>query len=259
MSLAIPFPKFNACWDVKERDTSLIDFYQFLAKLPFIPKNSLEKLTALQPRLDSDIPRGYGMGSSGALCAAIYEYLFPDYKKKSVQIIMKELAAMENYFHGKSSGLDAFVILFNQPVLTGQKAIVLLDWLNDRFLKDFYLIDSGLSRLSKSAINIYLSMDKKRSKEMTELVQVNNSFVQNLVDGNETDFGTSIRKISELQLQLFNDMIVPSIREIWENGLKSGEYFMKLCGAGRGGYYLACGSERPICGMGLPYLKLQTG
>lgn len=256
MSLAIPFPKFNACWDVKEKDTSLIDFYQFLAKLPFIPKNSLEKLTALQPRLNSDIPRGYGLGSSGALCAAIYEYLFPAYEERDVQVIMKELAAMENYFHGKSSGLDPFVILFNQPVLKSQKTIVILDGLNERFLNDFYLVDSGVSRSSKSAIKAYLLMDKTRSKEMNELVQVNNSLVQNLVRGKEIDFGESIRKISGLQLQLFDDMIVPSIREVWENGLKSGEYFMKLCGAGSGGYYLVWGSESAIRGIGESHFSI---
>ena len=62
---------------------------------------------------DSSIPQGYGVGSSGALVAAIYD----KYATEKVTVLenltrvkllkLKTIfAQMESFFHGKSSGLD---------------------------------------------------------------------------------------------------------------------------------------------------------
>ena len=62
---------------------------------------------------DSSIPQGYGVGSSGALVASIYD----QYANDKITILenltrdkllkLKEIfSLMESFFHGKSSGLD---------------------------------------------------------------------------------------------------------------------------------------------------------
>jgi len=62
---------------------------------------------------DSSIPQGYGVGSSGALVASIYD----QYAHNKITILenltrdkllkLKEIFSfMESFFHGKSSGLD---------------------------------------------------------------------------------------------------------------------------------------------------------
>lgn len=65
---------------------------------------------------DSTIPQGYGVGSSGALVAALYEkYAFDKVYNEdalSSDDILKlksQFAKMECYFHGTSSGLDPLI------------------------------------------------------------------------------------------------------------------------------------------------------
>ncbi|WP_436570317.1 GHMP family kinase ATP-binding protein, partial [Klebsiella pneumoniae] len=71
----------------------------------------------------SDIPQGFGLGSSGALVAAIFlRYLdkagdFKDELKHltmdRIQNLKSYLGALEGYFHGKSSGIDPSSIIIN--------------------------------------------------------------------------------------------------------------------------------------------------
>src|SRR6056300_1482165 len=69
---------------------------------------------------DSSIPQGFGVGSSGALVAAIYERYATDKIEFSGQPISGEISdlkkifgQMESYFHGKSSGLDPLICYLN--------------------------------------------------------------------------------------------------------------------------------------------------
>ena len=73
---------------------------------------------------DSSIPQGYGVGSSGALVAAIYD----KYATEKVTVLenltrvkllkLKTIfAQMESFFHGKSSGLDPLNSYLSLPIL----------------------------------------------------------------------------------------------------------------------------------------------
>ena len=44
--------------------------------------------------------------------------------------------------------------------------------------------------------------------------------------------------ISKFQWDFFPEMIPTNMRGFWLNGLDSGDYVLKLCGAGGGGYIL---------------------
>ena len=68
---------------------------------------------------DSSIPQGYGIGSSGALVASIYDQyaldkitVLENLTKEKLQHLKTVFAAMESFFHGKSSGLRPFEQLF---------------------------------------------------------------------------------------------------------------------------------------------------
>jgi mevalonate kinase len=70
--------------------------------------------------LDSTIPQRYGVGSSGALCAAIYsryavDPVDPDGTVSNQDMLrLRDLfSRMESFFHGKSSGFDPLVIYFS--------------------------------------------------------------------------------------------------------------------------------------------------
>src|SRR5690606_10140492 len=62
---------------------------------------------------DSSIPQGYGVGSSGALVAAIYDRyaqnkitVLENLTREKLLQLKTIFGQMESFFHGKSSGLD---------------------------------------------------------------------------------------------------------------------------------------------------------
>jgi mevalonate kinase len=86
---------------------------------------------------DSNIPQGYGVGSSGALVAAIFErYSFSKHNpenisKEDLKNIKSVFGEMESYFHGKSSGMDPLICYMNLPILIENKEI----WIKFLFQK----------------------------------------------------------------------------------------------------------------------------
>ena len=77
---------------------------------------------------DSSIPQGYGVGSSGALVAAIYDKYAQD-KITVLENLTREkllklktiFSEMESFFHGKSSGLDPLNSYLSIPILINSK------------------------------------------------------------------------------------------------------------------------------------------
>ena len=77
---------------------------------------------------DSSIPQGYGVGSSGALVAAIYDH-YADDKITVLENLTREkllrlksiFSKMESFFHGKSSGLDPLNSYLSLPILINSK------------------------------------------------------------------------------------------------------------------------------------------
>ncbi len=69
---------------------------------------------------DSNIPQGFGVGSSGAVCAAVYSNyalngISTDDGLKKQEIVELKLifSQLESYFHGKSSGIDPLICYLN--------------------------------------------------------------------------------------------------------------------------------------------------
>jgi len=74
----------------------------------------------------SNIPLGYGLGSSGALVAAVYERYGRQKENNKVSLsgeqlqqLKKRFSLMESWFHGKSSGLDPLICYLQQAVKVG--------------------------------------------------------------------------------------------------------------------------------------------
>ena len=78
---------------------------------------------------DSSIPQGYGVGSSGALVAAIYDrYAFEkitvleNLTRRKLTKLKHIFSEMESFFHGKSSGLDPLNSFLSLPILIHSKS-----------------------------------------------------------------------------------------------------------------------------------------
>ena len=117
----------------KESNQNLLGFYVYI--------KNLENNDILDLRLDefkadidegmyfdSSIPQGYGVGSSGALVAAIYDK-YADDKITVLENLTRDkllklkgiFSVMESFFHGKSSGLDPLNSYLSLPILINSK------------------------------------------------------------------------------------------------------------------------------------------
>jgi len=113
-ALAIPLSSFRGMWKFGEGDPKeLFLFSEFLEKsgdFDFLDVQSFKRDLEKGLFFDSDIPLGYGMGSSGALVAGVF---FRYASKTEIEPARLKilLGKMENFFHGSSSGLDPLVSL----------------------------------------------------------------------------------------------------------------------------------------------------
>jgi len=185
---------------------------------------------------ESNIPIGYGLGSSGALVAAIYDEFFT-VKSSELNSLKEDLALLESFFHTKSSGIDPLTSYLNKPILSNSDGIHLLSDQNIDLGK-FILFDSGLKRSAKEAIQHFniLTQDFSFKTKLCELADLSNIMVRKWIEKKNID--DEIKRYSELQLIHFKDFIPNSVKTEWEKGLDSGQFYMKLCGAGMGGMYL---------------------
>lgn len=183
---------------------------------------------------DSTIPVGYGLGSSGALVAAIYHHYFL-YQEVDLKLLKLELAEIESFFHDKSSGIDPLTSYIQKPILSTRDSIKVLESVE---LSHFSLYDSGVKRNAKEAIKHFnrLTNNTEFQKNLTPLAELSNTMIQHWINGNSIQ--DELALYSRLQLQLFNDFIPKNVQQKWQQGLADNSHYMKLCGAGMGGMYL---------------------
>lgn len=193
---------------------------------------------------DSNIPLGYGVGSSGALVAAIYDR----YKLIEINDIskLKEfLAKMESFFHGSSSGIDPLQCYIGKPFLLRQedrKSIIKV--LNDDFISNdihIFLIDSKIKSPTAPLVKHF----KELREDIVYLNKFNNEYIplvtdciKTLINNNNDDFFTSLSQLSKLQLELLTHTIPNDTRELFLKDINKDGFQVKLCGAGGGGYLL---------------------
>jgi len=198
---------------------------------------------------DSNIPQGYGLGSSGALVAAVY-YQYQRFKKRNYTVsgLKDELAKLESYFHGKSSGLDAIVCYLNKAVLLNDGEVSKtfeLAKTNEAALKVF-LVNTHLVRSTSTYVNLFL--EKCRDKNFMSVVEkslipTTNIAIESFMDKKYSALMNSMKLISQLHYDLLPEFIPSQFREVWKEGLRNNEYHLKICGAGGGGFIIGFARE----------------
>ncbi len=189
----------------------------------------------------SNIPIGYGMGSSGSVCAAFYDrYCLK--KQKSLKNELSVLARMESYFHGKSSGMDPIVSYHQSAILKDESGInkVILGSKKSES-PHLFLIDSAQSRSTSHLVDHYKKQCLTTSF-LSDFVEPSKKLVHSLIhdtlQGDFTMIYSAFKSLSNLQFQFMDSMIIDPILNFWEKGLETDQYYLKLCGAGGGGFYL---------------------
>jgi len=200
---------------------------------------------------DSSIPMGYGVGSSGAIVAAIYDR-YADEKvsvlgsltRDKLLTLKGQFAIMESHFHGTSSGLDPLNSYLSLPILIHAKDHVEstpIPSQNQAGKGAVFLLDSGIT--GETAPMVQLFMENLKNKQFEEVmreqfVQYTDACIDHFLSGNIRSLFSDLRKLSGVVFDHFKPMIPMNFHDIWKKGLETDTYYLKLCGSGGGGYFL---------------------
>jgi len=250
-SLAIPYPKYWMRWVEKKSDHPdwMTDYVSYLTEYcnNFLDIDKLARHSA-KWTIKANIPIGYGLGSSGALTAAIYDV--SAVKKESDLItLQRQLGKMESFFHGASSGFDPLVSYTNAPLLKKNNTVVKLPSNRVVLPSYIYLLDSGQPRSGKDMIERFILGSTAHRAAIKELSELNDQVISTVLGQSSEDFLSIIKKISRVQISLMPYMITAQVLSLWKESLDRGSCFFKVCGAGGGGYYLVF-SDEPFSKVG---------
>lgn len=251
-AVACPFEKFQAKFRFGNENNFLglyQDFYRYMKVLDLSPwktafrEDDFEEACVHGMYFDPEIPVGYGIGSSGAFTAAVYDAFMEPVFQSDLKSLQSLFALVESYFHGRSSGFDPLVSYINNAILNDGKGHLKAVELPQDYFHPYqiYLIDSGHARSTSTYVEIFRAkmQDREFSKKyLSRLITINEELISSYIN-NELDLGI-IQKLTELsyiQLKAFPEMILPEIAEIWREVHASGKHLIKLCGAGGGGFY----------------------
>lgn len=232
----------------------LVDFAHYLDQLqeePSFPKFNLEQLHKDLEKgmfFDSDIPQGYGVGSSGALVAAVYDQYainkinIKNINKEEIKQLKQIFSTMESHFHGTSSGIDPLICYLNIPLLINSKDDISTIGIPKSNGKGaVFLLNSGAPGETEPMVNIFFEKLKNQGFRKTlkqEFIKYNDACIDAFVKGDKKPLFNNLRELSSWALIHFRPMIPKSILKLWEQGLETNSYYLKLCGSGGGGYIL---------------------
>lgn len=200
---------------------------------------------------DSSIPQGYGVGSSGALVAAIYDKyannkitVLENLTREKLLTLKTIFSQMESFFHGKSSGLDPLNSYLSIPILINSKDNIEATGIPTQSFNGkgaVFLLDSGIVGETAPMVNIFMENLKDRGFRTmlkNQFVKYTDACVENFLGGDIKSLFSNTKKLSRVVLNNFKPMIPEQFHGIWQQGIDTNDYYLKLCGSGGGGYIL---------------------
>ncbi|WP_298121947.1 mevalonate kinase [Flavobacterium sp.] len=284
--LSIPYNFYNGALKVDENPSSeaiksnesLRKYVVYLEQLqneqPELVRFNIELLKSDVERgmyFDSSIPQGYGVGSSGALVAAIYDK-YADNKITVLENLTREkllqlkniFSQMESFFHGKSSGLDPLNSYLSIPILINSKDNIEATGIPTQSTNGkgaVFLLDSGIVGETAPMVNIFMENLKDqgfRTMLKNQFVKYTDACVENFLGGDLKSLFSNTKKLSKVVLNNFKPMIPEQFHGIWQKGIDTNDYYLKLCGSGGGGYILGFTEDLEKAKKSLKDYKLEV-
>jgi len=279
--LAIPFNAYrgalksttNLTGEAKKSNENLIKLYTYLLalKTDLVHFNLDELKTDLENGMyfDSSIPQGYGVGSSGALVASIYDK-YADDKITVLENLTRDkllklkqiFSLMESFFHGKSSGLDPLNSYLSLPILINSKEHIEPAGIPSQ--KEgkgaVFLLDSEIVGETAPMVNIFMNKMKNegfRKMLSEEFSKYTDACIDDFLHGNVSSLFGNVKNLSKIVLANFKPMIPTAFHKVWEKGIKTNDYYLKLCGSGGGGYILGFTEDYEKAKVSLQDYKLE--
>ena len=245
-----------------QSNKKLQDFAKHLATVDtHLVQFDLDRLTADLAKgmyFDSSIPQGYGVGSSGALVAAIYDRyalekitVLENLTQTKLTTLKTIFAAMESFFHGKSSGLDPLNSFLSLPIMIHSKSKIEPTGIPSQSQHGkaaVFLLDSGMTSKTAPLVSIFLDNFEApafRKMMKDEFIAISDRCIEHFLSGNIASLFSDVKKLSSVVLHHFSPMIPKRFLSIWKKGLETNAYYLKLCGSGGGGYILGFTQDLP--------------
>ncbi|MDX1363264.1 MAG: mevalonate kinase [Arenibacter latericius] len=200
---------------------------------------------------DSSIPQGYGVGSSGALVAAIYDKygidkitVLENLTREKLLKLKTIFGKMESFFHGNSSGLDPLNSYLSLPILINSKDNIESTSIPSQNLDGkgaVFLLDSGSIGETAPMVNLFMEQMKQegfRTMLKNQFIKHTDACVEDFITGNIKSLFGNLKQLSNVVLDNFKPMIPVEFHNLWKQGIESNDYYLKLCGSGGGGYIL---------------------
>ncbi|WP_350289935.1 mevalonate kinase [uncultured Croceitalea sp.] len=242
--------------EAKDSNSSLKNFANHLAEIQSEDLVQFD-IVALQKDIeegmyfDSSIPQGYGIGSSGALVAAIYDKYASD-KITVLENLTREkllklktiFGKMESFFHGKSSGLDPLNSYLSLPILINSHDNIestSLPSQNKEGKGAVFLLDSGMTGETAPMVQIFMEQMKQegfRNMLKDKFIKHTDACVEHFLNGDIKSLFGHVKQLSHVVLDNFKPMIPKQFHTLWKKGIETNDYYLKLCGSGGGGYIL---------------------
>ncbi len=220
---------------------------------------------------DSSIPQGYGVGSSGALVAAIYDKyannkitVLENLTREKLLTLKNIFSEMESFFHGKSSGLDPLNSYLSIPILINSKDNIEPTGIPSQARTGkgaVFLLDSGIIGETAPMVNIFMeNLKDKGFRKMLkdEFVKYTDACVENFLGGDLKSLFSNTKQLSKVVLNNFKPMIPEQFHTLWQNGIDTNDYYLKLCGSGGGGYILGFTEDLDKAKASLKDYKLEV-
>lgn len=283
--LSIPYNFYNGALksdenpsdEAKKSNQSLVKFVAYLKQLQTEqPELVTFNIDVLQNDVnsgmyfDSSIPQGYGVGSSGALVAAIYDKyatnkitVLENLTREKLLQLKVIFSNMESFFHGKSSGLDPLNSYLSLPILINSKDNIEAAGIPSQSATGkgaVFLLDSGIVGETAPMVNIFMENLKDqgfRKMLKSQFIKYTDSCVENFLQGDMKSLFKNTKELSKVVLSNFKPMIPEQFHQIWQNGIETNDYYLKLCGSGGGGYILGFTQDFEKAKVSLKDYKLE--
>jgi mevalonate kinase len=239
-----------------------------LASFDFL---SLQQDLANGMYFDSSIPQGYGVGSSGALVASIYDKyaqnkitVLENLTRDKLLTLKKIFGQMESFFHGNSSGLDPLNSYLSLPILINSKDSIEPTGLPSQQTDGkgaVFLLDSGIVGETAPMVHIFMENMKQegfRTMLKTQFTKHTDACVEDFLKGNISSLFGNVKQLSKIVLNNFKPMIPEQFHKLWKQGIETNNYYLKLCGSGGGGYILGFTEDYEKAQKALKDYKLEV-
>ena len=249
-ALMVPLKKFSAQWRFASSaqgstasNASLKRFVDYLSTLDdakeIIDLQRLNRDLRYNLYLDSNVPSGYGLGSSGTLVAAVYDG-YAKQKSDDLLALKTLFGQMESYFHGSSSGIDPLQCYLGKPFKITPKNVEIL---NDGFLRNdihICLIDTKIKSNTKPLVEHFKAQRENPEflkRFQTEYLPYVKKCINAMIWNDKKVFFSSLRLLTKGQLQFLRPMITDNTLDLFTSNYDF-NFGVKISGSGGGGYVL---------------------